>query len=88
MELTDQIEVVLLLLRISSPLFWNEWRLLCCVFAYASFTKGVHFDKTKVAAHGTAGRYGRAPAVPTVIKVPEGLELIAFKLVICLISSN
>jgi hypothetical protein len=54
-KIVDRIKGSLLLLRISSPLILNEWRLFWSVFAYAIFTEVDPFDEIKASPHGTAG---------------------------------
>jgi hypothetical protein len=78
----------LLLLRFSSPLISNERGLFWSVFAYASFIEVVPFDKTKAAAHGTAGPYERVAAILVVAKGSGGSEWNSSNLQICLFSSK
>jgi hypothetical protein len=87
-KIADQIAARLLLLRFSSPLISNERWLFWSVFAYASFTKVIPFDKTKAATHGTAGPYERVAAVLVVAKDSGGFEWNSSNLQICLFSSK
>jgi hypothetical protein len=53
----DGVEDDLLLLQISSLLFWGEWWLLHCVSRLLAFTKRLWFDKRKAAPPSMVGQH-------------------------------